>query len=99
MVIEEVPMTPTEVGVEIAKKLNLNPVPSAKKINQVLCDRGLQVAEHSINRFGKKRIQYKLTHEGEKYGQMQLEQARNGNKTLVIVRWFFTVLDAIAESF
>jgi hypothetical protein len=59
----------------------------------------LQVAEHSINRFGKKRIQYKLTERGEKYGQMQLEQARNGNKTLVIVRWFSTVFDAIAESF
>jgi hypothetical protein len=99
LVIEEVPMTPTEIGVEIAKKLNLNPVPSANKINQILIDKGLQVAEHSINRFGKKRIQYKLTDLGEKYGQMQLEQARNGNKTLVIVRWFSTVIDAIAESF
>jgi hypothetical protein len=99
LTISEVPMTPTEVGVEIAKKLNLSPVPSAKKINQVLCDRGLQVAEHSINRFGKKRIQYKLTDLGEKYGQMQLEQARNGNKTLVIVRWFSTVFDAIGDRF
>jgi hypothetical protein len=99
LVIEELPMTPTEVGVEIAKKLNLSNIPSAKKINQVLCDRGLQVAEHSINRFGKKRIQYKLTETGEKYGQMQLEQARNGNKTLVIVRWFKSVFDVISSSF
>jgi hypothetical protein len=99
LVIEEVPMTPTEIGVEIAKKLSLTNIPSAKRINQALIDKGLQVAEHSINRFGKKRIQYKLTTDGEKYGQMQLEQARNGNKTLVIVRWFSTVIDAIAESF
>jgi hypothetical protein len=35
LTIEEVPMTPTEVGVEIAKKFNLSNVPSAKKINQI----------------------------------------------------------------
>lgn len=99
MVIEETPMSPTKLGILIAQQRHLSVAPSAKLINQILTEKGLQVAEYSLNRQGKKRLQYRLTPLGENYGQMQLEQASNGAKTLVIVRWFSQVIKVIGDRF
>jgi hypothetical protein len=99
MAIAETPKSPTEIGILIANKLGLDIIPNARKVNQILIEKGLQTADYTINRRGKKRLEYQLTEKGENYGLMQLEQANHGSKTLVCVRWFSSVVNVISDSF
>lgn len=99
MTVAETSKSPTEIGILIAKKLGLEVIPSAKKVNQVLREKGLQTGDYTINRRGRKRLEYQLTEKGENYGQMQLEQSTHGSKTLVCVRWFSSVVNVISDRF
>ncbi|WP_013324641.1 hypothetical protein [Gloeothece verrucosa] len=95
MTIPQLPMSPTELGKILAAKLGLPEPISPRRINEALTEAGLQTAETIINKKGQKKIQYKLTDTGEKYGQLQLDSAANHGKTIMIVRWHETVLKII----
>ncbi len=99
MVLEEKPMSPTQLGLLIGQKKGLKIAPSGRKVNQALTSKGLQTSDYQISKSGKKRLQYQLTELGESYGQMQLDQASNGSKTIIIVRWFTHVVDLIIDQF
>lgn len=99
MAIQEVPMSPTEIGKEIALKMNWPKVPSAQKVNQALIDAGLQVAERSFNSKGKPRVNYHLTEIGKRYGETVIDTARGHGKTVFHVRWFKSVIPVVSEYF
>ncbi len=99
MVLTDQPISPTQLGLLIGQKKGLKVAPSGRKVNQALTSKGLQTSDYQYSKSGKKRLQYQLTELGESYGQMQLDQANNGSKTLIIVRWFPHVIDLILDQF
>lgn len=99
MVVEEVPLSPTDLGKAIAAELGLDKTPTPRQINQVLLDAGFQVAQHTVSQSGKKRIQYHLTSTGSEYGQMQIDTAARHGKTIFHPRWFRGIIPAIKHQF
>jgi hypothetical protein len=61
MVIPEAPISPTELGKAIAQKLNLNYIPSARKVNDVLLLQGLQRFDIVTDKHGQKRKEWHST--------------------------------------
>ena len=68
-------------------------------INQALKQAGLQGCEQHTNAKGEKKTTWHLTPDGEKYGRVFLESAQGHNKTVPVIRWLPTVLEAIAALF
>lgn len=97
--LEEMPMSPTELGMAIAKRLGLRELPSAQKINQVLRDAELQTRETAIDSQGNQKKNWILTEAGKKYGQLQMDTARGHNKTVFCIRWFSSVIPVIERMF
>jgi len=84
---EEVPVSPTKLGVIFANNHKLEKPPSGQKVNQALLAAGFQFKDEDKN--------WQLTESGKKYGQQQFETARKKNKTIVVVRWLPSVLEEI----
>ncbi len=99
MPVEEVPMSPTELGKLIADKLDLEKAPSGRKINEILLFAGLQVAEKSISTSGKKKTIWHLTEAGKEYGDVMMDSAKGNGKTIFTVRWFSSVIPVIEKYF
>lgn len=99
MPVEEVPMSPTELGKAIANKLDLEKAPSARKINEILLFAGLQVAEKSISSSGKKKTTWHLTEAGKEYGEVMMDSGRGNGKTVFNVRWLSSVIPVIEKYF
>lgn len=99
MTVDEVPMSPTELGQVIAKRLGWNEPLSAQKINQALRNAGLQTCQSSIDDKGKTINTWVLTERGKQYGQIQMNTARTHNKTVFCIRWFSSVLPIIERDF
>lgn len=99
MFLEEIPMSPTGLGVAITERLGLRELPSAQKVNQVLLDAGLQIRETSIDSQGNQKKTWILTEAGKKYGQLQMDTARRHNKTVFCLRWFSSVIPIIEKMF
>jgi prophage antirepressor-like protein len=90
---------PTELGKMLAAQLGREKPIRAADINQALKQAGLQVCEHHTNAKGEKKTTWHLTPDGEKYGRVFLESAQGNNKTIPVIRWLPTVLEAIAAQF
>ena len=88
---EEIPVSPTQLGIIFANQNNLNKSPSGQKVNQALLAAGYQYKNSENN--------WQLTEAGRKYGQQQFETARKKNKTIVVIRWFPSVLKKICTYF
>ena len=88
---EEIPVSPTRLGIIFANQNNLNKPPSGQKVNQALLTAGFQFKDSENN--------WQLTKTGKKYGQQQFETARKKNKTIVVIRWFPKVLKKIGTCF
>ncbi|MGK7876776.1 MAG: Bro-N domain-containing protein [Xenococcaceae cyanobacterium] len=99
MQLEEIPMSPTELGKAIANKLDKDKAPSARKVNEALRNAGLQVASYSTSSSGRKKIEWHLTETGKKYGQLQMDSGTGSGKTIVSVRWFSSVISVIEKNF
>jgi KilA-N domain len=99
MKIEDIPVSPTKLGILLAQKLGKERIPNARLVNQVLTEKGLQKVEYRVNSKGKRCIQYQLTEKGQQFGQLQLETASNSEKTLTVIRWFPKVIEEIRDLF
>jgi prophage antirepressor-like protein len=99
MVVEEVPMSPTELGKAIAQCLNLSYTPSAQKVNEVLQAEGLQVFQLVTDKRGKKRKEWHPTEIGQSYSQVLIDTARGHGKTISRLCWFTSVIPVIKERF
>ncbi|MGF1488879.1 MAG: hypothetical protein ACFBSE_17480 [Prochloraceae cyanobacterium] len=86
---EEIPVSPTQLGIIFANRNNLDKPPSGQKVNQALLNAGFQ--------FKNEQKDWQLTEAGEKYGQQQFETVRKKNKTIVVIRWFPSVLERIRQ--
>ena len=91
--IPEVPLSPTELGVILAEKQGLDKPISARKINQMLIDAGLQTATSRIGRSGKRKIDYHLTETSKQQGlgQVQTTTKKSDGSMAFQVRWFTKV--------
>ena len=89
--VEEVPVSPTKLGIIFADQKDLDKPPSGQKVNQALLTAGFQ--------FKNSDKEWQLTETGKKYGQQQFETARKKNKTIVVIRWFPSVLKKICTYF
>ena len=89
--VEEVPVSPTKLGIIFANQNDLDKPPSGQKVNQALLTAGFQFKDSESN--------WQLTETGKKYGQQQFETARKKNKTIVVIRWFPSVLKKIGTYF
>lgn len=96
--VDEVPLSPTEIGVLLANDLGLPDTPSAIKVNKVLEELGFQVAEYEESSKGKRKKIWKSTEKGEPFSQMQVDTASSG-KTVFKIRWFPSILDELKSSF
>ena len=74
--VEEVPVSPTKLGIIFADRNNLNKPPSGQKVNQALLAAGFQYKDSENN--------WQLTETGRKFGQQQFETAKKKNKTIVV---------------
>lgn len=90
---------PTELGKMLAAQLGREKPIRAADINQALKQARLQVSEHHTNAKGEKKTTWHLTPDGEKYGRVFLESAQGNSKTIPVIRWLPTVLEAIAPQF
>lgn len=92
--IPELPLSPTELGVMLAEKQGLDKPISARKINQMLIDVGLQTATSRIGKSGKKKIEYHLTETAKQQGlgQFQTTTKKSDGSMVFQVRWFRKVL-------
>ena len=86
---EEIPVSPTQLGIIFANRNHLDKPPSGQKVNQALLNAGFQ--------FKNEQKDWQLTEAGEKYGQQQFETVRKKNKTIVVIRWFPSVIDRISQ--
>ena len=89
--VEEVPVSPTKLGIIFADQNNLDKPPSGQKVNQALLAAGFQ--------FRNSDKEWQLTETGKAFGQQQFETARKKNKTIVVIRWFPRVLKKIVTHF
>lgn len=89
--VEEIPVSPTRLGIIFANENDLDKPPSGQKVNQALLAAGFQFKNSENN--------WQLTEAGRKYGQQQFETARKKNKTIVVIRWFPLVLKKICTYF
>ena len=89
--VEEVPVSPTKLGIIFADQKDLDKPPSGQKVNQALLTAGFQ--------FKNSDKEWQLTETGKKYGQQQFETARKKNKTIVVIRWSPSVLKKICTYF
>lgn len=90
MSIDEIPMSPTELGKKIAKRLGLKAPLSPQRINEALSEAGLQ---------SKPQKTWELTEAGKKYGKLQMNTAKGHNKTVYCIRWFSSVIPVIESRF
>jgi len=90
--------SPTKLGVLYAEQRGLSMPVQPRRINQALQEAGLQLAEYRTNSKGKRVMEWRLTEQGKRYGQVFLEAAQGSNKTLSVVRWLPSVLNAIQLS-
>lgn len=97
--IPELPLSPTELGVILAEQQNLDKPISARKINQMLINAGLQIATSRIGRSGKKKIDYHLTETAKQQGLGQLQSTtKKSDGTMIFqVRWFRKVLQFLND--
>ncbi|MGF1486088.1 MAG: KilA-N domain-containing protein [Prochloraceae cyanobacterium] len=86
---EEIPVSPTQLGIIFGDLNNLDKPPSGQKVNQALLNTGFQFKNDNKD--------WQLTEAGEKYGQQQFETVRKKNKTIVVIRWFPSVLERISK--
>ena len=89
--VEEVPVSPTKLGIIFANQNDLDKPPSGQKVNQALLAAGFQYKDSENN--------WQLTETGRKLGQQQFETAKKKNKTIVVIRWFPSVLKKIELHF
>ena len=89
--VEEIPVSPTKLGILFADQNNLEKPPSGQKVNQALLAAGFQYKDSEKN--------WQLTEAGKDFGQQQFETARKKNKTIVVTRWFPRVLKEICTYF
>ena len=89
--VEEVPLSPTKLGILFADQNNLEKPPSGQKVNQALLAAGFQYKDFEKN--------WQLTEAGKDFGQQQFETAKKKNKTIVVTRWFPRVLKEICTYF
>ncbi|MGB3207891.1 MAG: hypothetical protein WBB28_23145 [Crinalium sp.] len=87
--------SPTRLGEMYAQRHQLQKPITPQSINQALYIAGLQTPGHRINSKGKKVLEWSLTDAGEKYGKVLLESGQHNNKTITVIRWLPSVLDAI----
>lgn len=97
MVVDDVPMSPTQLGQLLGERLQLAKIPTGKEINQALLNLGLQVSEHQTNSRGEKRLHWHLTNEGQKYGQMLTDTCIGHEKTVFHIRWFRSVIPLLEQ--
>ena len=88
---EEIPVSPTRLGIIFANQKDLDKPPSGQKVNQALL-----AAEFQFRNSDK---EWQLTETGKAYGQQQFETARKKNKTIIVIRWFPRVLKEIGTHF
>lgn len=95
--IPELPLSPTELGEILAERQGLDKPISARKINQMLIDAGLQTATSRIGRSGKKKIDYHLTEMAKQQGlgQVQTTTKKSDGSMAFQVRWFHKVLNLL----
>lgn len=96
--VEELPLSPTELGAAIANSLGLADTPSAIKVNKVLEELGFQTSDYEENSKGQKKKVWKATPKGEAFSQVQIDTAKSG-KTVFKTCWFPSVLPEIKGSF
>lgn len=90
---ESIPVSPTELGVKFYQNHSeLGKSPSAQKVNLALVICGLQEKSED------KLCSYKLTPQGEEYGELQIETCKGHNKTVYRVRWYESVLEVIEDT-
>lgn len=99
MQVEEIPFSATGLGEKIALKLGLEKPPSARKVNQVLLECGLQVKKETYDSKGKKKTTWQLTELGERHGKLLMDTAKGHNKTVHSVKWLSSVIPLIEEHF
>jgi prophage antirepressor-like protein len=99
MVVEEVPMSPTDLGKAIAAKLNLSFIPSAQKVNDVLLSEGLQLFQISTDKRGKKRKEWHPTELGKIHSQVLIDTAPGHGKTISKLCWFTSVIPLLKKHF
>ena len=91
LTVEEIPVSPTKLGIIFADQNNLEKPPSGQKVNQALLAAGFQYKDSEKN--------WQLTEAGKDFGQQQFETAKKKNKTIVVTRWFPRVLKEICTYF
>lgn len=96
---KEIPISPTELGQEIARELGLAKAPSGRKVNVVLMECGFQNQEDRYDSKGKKKTEWRLTELGERHGKLVMDTARGHAKTVHCVRWNRSVISLIQDNF
>lgn len=76
-------LSPTELG------QLMDPPLSARAVNKLLCDRGLQ------EKTGEKNPAYRLVGAGHEFGKMVADTACGHGKTVQHVRWYESVMDLL----
>ena len=99
MKVEEIPVSPTQLGEEIYSILDLEKPPSARKVNEILMSAGFQKKQESYDSKGKKKVVWELTELGERYGKLLMDTAKGHAKTVHCVRWSSKVIPLIQEYF
>ncbi|MGL5065742.1 MAG: hypothetical protein ACRC62_37715 [Microcoleus sp.] len=83
LLLDEPLLSPTELGALMEPPL------SARAMNKLLCDHGLQQPT------GEKNPAYKLIGQGHEFGKVVADTARGHGKTVQHVRWYQSVLGQI----
>ena len=97
-VVQDIPLSPTEIGKLLAKQRGESKAIAARSINQYLIDSGLQYKHYRISSKTKKqKFDYRLTELGKQYGVIEATTARNSSGTVYQVRWYSCCVDFLSN--
>ena len=83
LLLESPLLSPTQLGAL------MDPILSARAVNKLLCDRGLQKAT------GEKNPAYELIGSGHEFGKVVADTAKGHGKTIQHVRWYESVMSLL----
>ena len=84
LLLESPLLSPTQLGAL------MDPILSARAVNKLLCDRGLQKAT------GEKNPAYELIGSGHEFGKVVADTAKGHGKTIQHIRWYESVMSLLS---
>ena len=98
--LPEMPMTPTEIGEELAERLGYEKI-SAKRVNRKLLELGYQISITRTKRSTGKEVHdyYQATEKGKPHSQLQMSAytEEEGKSTKAQLKWFSSIITVLAK--